>query len=163
MTCSTPHIRPAAVAGMFYPGSLTVLAHDLQQLLQDISPTAASSAKAIIAPHAGYVYSGPIAASVYAGLRGWCQSIRRVVLLGPTHRVAVNGLALPSTGFATPLGVIPVDQEAIAAIRHLPQVVVSDAGTAPNTRSRCSCPSCRRCWPSSRWCRSLSAMPRRHR
>jgi AmmeMemoRadiSam system protein B len=131
VTYSTPHIRPAAVAGMFYPESSTVLAHDLQQLLQEVPPAAASPAKAIIAPHAGYVYSGPIAASVYAGLRDRRQSIRRVVLLGPTHRVAVNGLALPSsTGFATPLGVIPVDQEAIAAIRHLPQVVVSDASHA---------------------------------
>ena len=133
MTHSTQQIRPAAVAGMFYPGSAPVLARDVQQMLREAAPAPAPAAraKAIIAPHAGYVYSGPIAASVYAPLAALRESIRRVILLGPTHRVAVNGLALPAaTAFATPLGVVPLDQPAIATIEPLPQVIVSDAAHA---------------------------------
>ena len=131
---ATAHTRPAAVAGMFYPGSATALARDVRQMLADSAPPAATRGrhvKAIIAPHAGYIYSGPIAASVYAPLAERAADIRRVVLLGPTHRVAVNGLALPAaSAFATPLGVVAVDQAAAAAIAHLPQVVVSDAAHA---------------------------------
>jgi hypothetical protein len=81
--------------------------------------------KAIIAPHAGYIYSGAIAASVYALVDR--ASIRRVVLLGPTHRVAVRGLALPGCErFATPLGSIPIDAPAVELLKKLPQVTVSD-------------------------------------
>ena len=131
---ATPHTRPAAVAGMFYPGSATALARDVRQMLADSAPPAATRGrhvKAIIAPHAGYIYSGPIAASVYAPLAEGGADIRRVVLLGPTHRVAVNGLALPAaSAFATPLGIVAVDQAAVAAVAHLPQVVVSDAAHA---------------------------------
>ncbi|QKS31642.1 MAG: hypothetical protein FAZ92_01283 [Accumulibacter sp.] len=131
---ATAHTRPAAVAGMFYPGSATALARDIRQMLAASAPPATTRGqrvKAIIAPHAGYIYSGPIAASVYAPLAKVGAGIRRVILLGPTHRVAVNGLALPAAGaFATPLGVVAVDQQAVAAIAHLPQVVVSDAAHA---------------------------------
>jgi AmmeMemoRadiSam system protein B len=82
--------------------------------------------KAIIAPHAGYIYSGPIAASVYALLAPARGIIERVVLLGPTHRVAVRGLALPGVAaFATPLGTVDIDRDAVEALRQLPQVVVS--------------------------------------
>lgn len=131
MTPSTQQIRPAAVAGMFYPGASAVLARDLKQLLSHSPPASATPAKAIIAPHAGYVYSGPIAASVYSPLAARRETIRRVLLLGPTHRVAVNGLALPSScAFATPLGVVQLDREAFAAIEQLPQVIVSDAAHA---------------------------------
>ena len=113
MTHSTQQIRPAAVAGMFYPGSPSALARDLQQMLSHTPPAPGMRAKAIIAPHAGYVYSGPIAASVYAPLAELRERIRRVILLGPTHRVAVDGLALPSSrAFAshassTPKAAIP--------------------------------------------------------
>ncbi|MFW5396903.1 MAG: hypothetical protein XXXNARYT_002631 [Candidatus Accumulibacter regalis] len=137
MTHSTPGIRPAAVAGTFYPGSASVLARDLRRLLDDTSVAQTAQErqygrpKAIIAPHAGYVYSGPIAASVYAPLHALRATFRRVVLLGPTHRVAVAGLALPSaSAFATPLGEVALDMAAIASIAHLPQVVVSDAAHA---------------------------------
>jgi AmmeMemoRadiSam system protein B len=82
--------------------------------------------KAIIAPHAGYIYSGPIAASVYTLLAPARDRVNRVVLLGPTHRVAVRGLALPGAeAFATPLGVVEIDRAAVDALRGLPQVVES--------------------------------------
>lgn len=87
--------------------------------------------KVIIVPHAGYVYSGPVAASAYARLRQAAHRIRRVVLLGPVHRVPIRGLALPEAqALATPLGVIPVDADAMHAIAHLPQVGVSAAAHA---------------------------------
>lgn len=125
------NLRPAAVAGMFYPGSATALSRDISQMLSLVAEKRMSRPKAIIAPHAGYIYSGPVAASVYAPLAALRGSIRRIVLLGPTHRFAVNGLALPaSTAFATPLGAVPVDQQAVAAIEDMPQVVVSDAAHA---------------------------------
>ncbi len=121
-------VRPAAVAGMFYPESAVVLAREVLQMLAGAPKSPALRPKAIIVPHAGYVYSGAIAASIYALLSTMHGTIRRIVLLGPTHRVAVNGLALPSsTAFATPLGNVAIDQQAVAAIADLPQVVVSDA------------------------------------
>ena len=125
-------VRPAAVAGLFYPASADELQrqidHFLAQANEKTAPASATTwPKAIIAPHAGYIYSGPIAASVYARLQAARGQIRRVVLLGPAHRVPVPGLALPSVeGFITPLGVVPIDTAAVAAIRQLPQILVSD-------------------------------------
>lgn len=123
-------IRKPAVAGSFYPDRSAVLTDMVSGLLVDASTAARldmpSPPKAIIVPHAGYVYSGATAAQAYAGLAAARQTIRRVVLLGPVHRVAVRGLALPGVArFATPLGEIALDQDAIAGIRHLPQVVES--------------------------------------
>jgi AmmeMemoRadiSam system protein B len=118
-------VRPAAVAGMFYPADNRRLAHEVQQMLArarqfDLAP------KALIVPHAGYIYSGAIAATAYAALRPYAAQIRRVVLLGPTHRVAVRGLALPGAdAFETPLGRVKLDASAAAAIARLPQVTVS--------------------------------------
>lgn len=125
-------VRPPAVAGMFYPADPHELAGDVRSLLsgRDAGPAPAQP-KAIVAPHAGYVYSGPTAAAVYARLQPWRDCIRRVVLLGPTHRVAVRGIAAPSVDyFATPLGKVPVDAEALAAISSLPQIALSDAAHA---------------------------------
>lgn len=87
--------------------------------------------KALIVPHAGYIYSGTVAASAYATLKGIAPRIRRVVLLGPTHRVAVRGLALPdAAAFDTPLGRVTLDAGAMRAIAHLPQVVISSEAHA---------------------------------
>lgn len=121
-------VRPPAVAGTFYPGGARELAQDLARMLGAAAAAAPDRPvpKAFIAPHAGYVYSGPVAASAYALLAPARERITRVVLLGPTHRVAVRGLALPGAGaFATPLGTIEMDRAAIEALRGLPQVVVS--------------------------------------
>ena len=124
-------VRPAAVAGAFYPDSAPALENIVSLMLMAVPRSVSSRPKAIIVPHAGYIYSGPIAASIYAPLRKLRGTIERIVLLGPTHRVAVNGLALPSCkAFATPLGDIPVDQRAIAAIEDMPQIVFSDAAHA---------------------------------
>ena len=124
-------IRPPAVAGMFYPADPAQLGHDLDAMLKRVSAPEPPVPKAIIAPHAGYIYSGPVAATVYATLRPARETITRVVLLGPTHRVAVRGLALPDAdGFATPLGTVEIDVEAAARLRRLAHVTVSAAAHA---------------------------------
>lgn len=129
-------VRSAAVAGQFYPAEPEVLARDVQQFLRAVPVPAATSLpaptpKAIIAPHAGYIYSGPIAASVYARLTKARRDITRVVLFGPAHRVAFRGLAVPSTDhFETPLGRIPLDRQAIADLLQIPGVITQDAAHA---------------------------------
>ena len=120
--------RDPAVAGTFYPGNRGELARSIAEMLGAAASVAPERPvpKAVIAPHAGYIYSGPIAASVYTLLVPARKTIRRVVLLGPTHRVAIRGLALPqAAAFATPLGVVPIDREAVTALSALPQVGVS--------------------------------------
>lgn len=125
------NVRPPAVAGFFYPADPDELAADVDTYLAE-APDHGLSPKALIAPHAGYRYSAPIAASVYAGLHALAGRVRRVVLLGPAHRVAVRGLAVPSVGaFETPFGQIPLDSEGRAALTHLPHVVVDDEPHAP--------------------------------
>ncbi|HLI11138.1 MAG TPA: AmmeMemoRadiSam system protein B [Alphaproteobacteria bacterium] len=122
----TENARPAAVAGFFYPDDPTELARVVGDYLGTHAETSPAP-KAIIAPHAGYIYSGPVAASVYARLRSAKGRVRRVVLIGPAHRVALRGLAAPrATSFATPLGELPVDREALEQILALPQVSLSD-------------------------------------
>lgn len=121
-------VRPAAVADAFYPGDAAILTRDIAALLgaarRHMVPHALP--KAVIVPHAGYIYSGPVAASAYALLEKGREIYRRVVLLGPVHRVPVRGLALPGTdAFATPLGTIPVDRELADKLAALPQVVES--------------------------------------
>ncbi len=116
-------VRHPAVAGLFYPAGSGELRTTVERLLDSVAVSAEDMPKAIIAPHAGYVYSGPIAASVYARLREARERITRVVLLGPSHRVAVRGLVLPGAeAFATPLGAVPVDREAVEILKTLPQV-----------------------------------------
>jgi AmmeMemoRadiSam system protein B/AmmeMemoRadiSam system protein A len=127
MFTTRPTTRPPAVAGMFYPASADELRRQVDDLLAAAPrPAATTAPKALIAPHAGYVYSGAVAASAYARIAPHAQRIRRVVLLGPAHRVAVRGLALPGVKrFATPLGEVEIDRDAVAALRGLPQVVES--------------------------------------
>lgn len=114
--------RPAAVAGTFYPGEADELGRDVDAMLK----TAASAVvpgeplpKAVVVPHAGFVYSGPIAASAYARLFAARGVVTRVVIVGPCHRVAVRGMAAPaSDAFATPLGEVAIDQAAVAALER---------------------------------------------
>jgi len=142
--------RPAAVAGRFYPGDAPTLARmvgaQLQQAraaLEAVAPRptedhltggagAAEAAprpcpKMLLVPHAGFIYSGPTAAAAYTLLAPWRERIRRVVLLGPGHRVAVNGLAAPMTAaFETPLGRVAIDRDALAELMPMPFVGLSE-------------------------------------
>ncbi|MCC7016051.1 MAG: AmmeMemoRadiSam system protein B [Rhodospirillales bacterium] len=124
-------IRPTAVAGRFYPENPRELEASVRRYLAEAEANHGPVPKAVIAPHAGYVYSGPVAASAYARLLPARGRITRVVLLGPCHRVPVRGLALSGAkAFATPLGDIPLDQETCARLAELPQVEVFDASHA---------------------------------
>ncbi|MGD0745327.1 MAG: AmmeMemoRadiSam system protein B [Verrucomicrobiota bacterium] len=122
------NVRPSAVAGRFYPGNPVRLRAMVENFLGEANAPAGSAPKAIIAPHAGYVYSGPIAASAYARLAPAREIIKRVVLLGPSHFVSFDGLAAPGAeAFATPLGTVPVDTAVVRDLcSHLPQVSVRD-------------------------------------
>ena len=122
------NVRPPAVAGLFYPDQADVLNRDLAAMLAHAPVVEGPLPKALIVPHAGYIYSGPIAASAYRRLEAGRGQIKRVVLLGPAHRVAFRGLALPSANvFSTPLGTVPVDDAAVQTLTELPQVVRSEA------------------------------------
>jgi AmmeMemoRadiSam system protein B len=124
-------VRPPAVAGLFYPEQPEELERLVRRCLAAgrRAERESRAPKAIVAPHAGYAYSGPIAGSAFAALP---PSVERVVLLGPAHRVALDGLALPGEGWLeTPLGRLEVDQELAAAIASLPQVAVRSGPHAP--------------------------------
>ncbi len=121
-------VRSPAVAGMFYPADPATLARDVRSLLDSAARPGAARPKAIIAPHAGYIYSGPVAASVYARLIPARHDVSRVVLVGPSHRVAFRGIAASSAdAFDTPLGRINVDRDSINGLLVLPGVAVLDA------------------------------------
>ncbi len=128
-------IRQPAVAGMFYPADPDELKQVVDGYLQEAlarQENLTEMPRAIIAPHAGYVYSGPVAASAYARLIPFRDQIRRVVLLGPSHRVPFHGLATTSaTHFQTPLGVIPIDRDTLEKLEQtFPQVVRLDEAHA---------------------------------
>ena len=121
------HIREPAVAGQFYPGNASELGGAIRTFFDEVEVPQGPAPKAMIVPHAGYVYSGPIAATAYARLRPYHQQYKRVVLLGPCHQGAVSGLALSGADvFRTPLGDVPLDQIAIAGLA-MPEVSVVDA------------------------------------
>jgi AmmeMemoRadiSam system protein B len=116
-------VRTPAVAGLFYPDDPIELHNQVQQFLQQVKLSPEPPPKALIAPHAGYIYSGPIAASVYARLHAVRTLITRVVLLGPSHRLGFRGIATSQmAAFQTPLGSIPIDQETVQSIQILPDV-----------------------------------------
>jgi AmmeMemoRadiSam system protein B len=117
----TPSVRPPAVAGLFYPRAAAELSALCDRLLDGATARPGPPPKALVVPHAGLVYSGPIAASAYAQVRGQ-RGIERVILLGPAHRVYVDGVgALGAGGAATPLGVVPVDESDLPpAVRPVP-------------------------------------------
>jgi AmmeMemoRadiSam system protein B len=107
---------------MFYPGDRTRLEGAVRAYLAEAKADGPAPA-AIIAPHAGYVYSGPVAASAYARLAPLAGKVKRVVLIGPAHRLAFRGIAVSDAdSFATPLGEIPIDRPSVARLAALPQV-----------------------------------------
>ena len=143
---TTRSVREPAVAGTFYPAPAARLSREVEGYLAEARarpeakadddetrgagtpPGAARSTssappKALIVPHAGYVYSGPVAASAYALLGSLRERVRRVVLLGPCHRVYLRGIAASGAdAFRTPLGEVPLDREAIERALTLPCV-----------------------------------------
>ena len=119
--------RPAAVAGLFYADDPATLRADVADHLAAADTPCVEPPKALIVPHAGLVYSGPIAATAYRTIAAMTERIERVVLLGPAHRVGIRGLAAPTVAaFDTPLGMVPIDQGAIDGIMHFPQVARRD-------------------------------------
>ncbi len=125
------HVKQPSVAGLFYPGTADELRSTVQELMRNATCSTEERPHALIAPHAGYQYSGPVAANAYAILAPWADQIKRVVVLAPSHRVGFPGIATSSAlVFATPLGEIPVDHAAVTAVRALPGVQQLDQAFA---------------------------------
>ena len=124
-------VRPAAVAGRFYPSQPGELRRTVTALLEAVPAAAGPAPKAMIVPHAGYVYSGPVAASAYARLACDRDRIRRIVLVGPSHHEAIAGIAACRwEAFATPLGLVLLDGCALPRLLALPQVLVNNSAHA---------------------------------
>jgi hypothetical protein len=122
-----PGVRPPAAANRFYSGDAEELRRTIESMLAEAAPQAVGGKrpKAIIVPHAGYMYSGPIAAAAYSLVRQASDQIRTVVVIGPSHFVAMDGLAAsPDEAFETPLGRVPVDQQSIERLTKLPRVTL---------------------------------------
>lgn len=125
----TPDTRPPAVAGLFYPAAAGPLREEIQERLAHAGPQQlAQRPKGLLVPHAGHLYSGDAAATAFAQLSPWLTDIHRIILLGPAHRVAFDGMAIPSTRrFATPLGLVTIDRDACDQARTCRDVVTNDA------------------------------------
>lgn len=124
--------RPPAVAGSFYPRGPKELRATVDALLSQAKPSREAGLLGIIAPHAGYVYSGPVAANAFAPVAASGSVFERVLLIGPPHYVPVSGVAAPSSAsFATPLGEVEVDRDAIAALIDAGLVTIGDRAHTP--------------------------------
>ncbi|KEI70624.1 AmmeMemoRadiSam system protein B [Endozoicomonas elysicola] len=138
-------IRQPAVAGTFYPDSPSALDHIVKELVSD-AKSRDFSPKALIVPHAGFIYSGPVAASAYRLLDSMKENIRRVVLLGPSHRVPLQGMALPACeAFSTPLSTIPLDTEVMEEIKAFSQMQILDKAHAYEHSLEVQCPFLQTC------------------
>jgi MEMO1 family protein len=128
----SPTVRPAAVAGSFYPRDPDVLRQEVANLLAKALGVTTSRPKALIAPHAGYPYSGSVAGRAFATIGDGAASITRVVVIGPAHYISLRGIAVPTVeAFETPLGRVPLDHDALSDLCGLPFVVRADAPHAP--------------------------------
>ncbi len=124
--------RPPAVAGSFYPDEADVLKSMVRALLGGVDASGAGDPLGLIAPHAGYMYSGPVAASAFAQIAAARRSFTRVLLIGPPHYVPVAGIAASSAeSFATPLGDVAVDQAAVASLVDAGLASYDDRAHAP--------------------------------
>ncbi len=124
-------IRAPVVAGMFYPGTERELRHAVDGYMAEATSALERRPQALIVPHAGYQYSGPVAANAYATLLPWVNQITRVAVLAPSHRVPFRGMAINSAGgFRTPLGTVKVERDTVDAVEKLPGVSTLDAAFA---------------------------------
>lgn len=125
-------IRPAAVAGSFYPGVPQHLAQMVRGYLSEQTVSSIRRPKALVLPHAGYIYSGPVAATGYRLLQAFAADVSRVVLLGPAHTVPLSGLAAPSVkAFETPLGQVVLERSVLDDLAQtLSQVKINDLAHA---------------------------------
>jgi MEMO1 family protein len=125
-------VRPPAVAGRFYPADKEGLRQEVEAHLAVAAPLGGRSPKAVIAPHAGYPYSGPIAGSAFVGTRSWAGRVNRVAILGPAHYESFPGIAVSSArAFETPAGEVPIDLESVERLLRCRLVVVNDEAHAP--------------------------------
>jgi len=126
------NVRDPAVAGSFYPADPRRLEAEVARLLAQVPASGEPAPKALIAPHAGFVYSGAVAASAFAELRGCPEGIARIVVIGPAHYLPLRGVALSTAeAFATPLGCVAVDRDALVTLADLPFVHAIDAAHTP--------------------------------
>jgi MEMO1 family protein len=126
-----PRTRAPAAAGSFYPRSEKTLRQTVESLLSAVPVQQRSQPSGIIAPHAGYAYSGQVAAAAFACVRS-CGWIKRAIVIGPTHYVPFPGIAAPSdSAFTTPLGDVPVDVAAVEALSEEMLVTIDDEPHAP--------------------------------
>ncbi len=117
---------------MFYAADPAELRRDVTALLDGVDLPAGDRPRVLVAPHAGYIYSGAVAAEAYARLRAWRDSISRVVILGPAHRVPLKCIGISSKdAFDTPLGPVAIDTDEITRLLELSQVEVNDRAHAP--------------------------------
>lgn len=120
-------VRPSAVAGTFYPADPGSLRASVEGHLRAATPRSVPAPRILIAPHAGYLYSGPIAGSAYRALAPWAEQYERVVLIGPAHRVWFAGVAVPSArAFRTPLGDVPICGDTVRKLVAAGAVIVDD-------------------------------------
>ena len=121
------NVRQPSVAGTFYPADPERLRDHVEEMLAEVESAATPAPRAIIAPHAGYIHSGPIAASAFKTLEAATRPIRRVVVIGPSHFVPFAGVALPEAeAFETPLGEIALDPAAVDCLRQIDPIVTWD-------------------------------------
>lgn len=116
-------IRGTNVAGLFYPDDANELDHQVRSFVKAAPHRPTGPIKALVAPHAGYIYSGLIAGTAFSTLTATSNTINRVVLLGPSHREPFRGLAYSDAdAFSTPLGQVPTDKDGLSSVRNLPFV-----------------------------------------
>lgn len=143
-------IRAPQVAGRFYPDGQNACADLLERCLLGGRPSGGVAPKVLVAPHAGWVFSGPVAGTAYAALRPQAARVTRVVLLGPAHRVAFRGIATTSAAaWATPLGTVAVDWAALNGVLGLPGVAVMDAAFAEEHSLEVHAPFVQRAFPGA--------------
>jgi MEMO1 family protein len=149
--------RQPAVAGLFYPRDPVRLQTEVTELLGEIAPPSNVIPKALVAPHAGYVYSGRVAGAAFAKLRANAQTITRVVLIGPAHYVHLSGIAAPRVdAFETPVGRVLVDTKICTQMGGFEFVTQTDAPHEPEHALEVELPFLQSVLPSSSWCRWLS-------